>query len=67
MIWIFWYPCYYPYVSRDSESPICGIFLVTTDVRQNYFKPDCITAHCNGGQGDARHERYKGDNDRPFY
>ena len=23
---IFWYCCYYPYPSRDSLSPICGIF-----------------------------------------
>ena len=23
----FWYRCYYPYWSRDSLSPVCGIFL----------------------------------------
>ena len=25
---LFWYQCYYPYTSRDSVSPVCGIFLI---------------------------------------
>ena len=29
---IFWYWCYYPYTSRDSVPPVCGIFLTYSNI-----------------------------------
>ena len=37
----FWYRCYYPHQSRDSLSPVCGIFLFSF----NSIGSDNITKH----------------------
>ena len=53
---LLWHRCYYPHLSKDALSPVCGIFLCVLilgrDIRefiafppQTYLTPDQTTLH----------------------
>ena len=40
---LLWYRCYYPHRSRDSLSPVCGIFMLKLVLLNKYnFKKRCM-------------------------